>query len=184
MTRDLFRELGGETIFSAVNTDIEQLNKKYPVQFHVYRVLFSEGKGGKAEALPGASCNGKSNYFARYSPDGKWIVFTQSENGIVLQPDSRLVIIPSSGGKPRQMRCNRSRLNSWHTWAPNSRWLAFVSKENMPYTELYLTHIDENGNDSVPIRITRFNKLGYAVNVPEFANIGMEAICKIGVQKH
>ncbi len=54
----------------------------------------------------------------------------------------------------------------------------------MPYTELYLTHIDENGNDSVPIRISRFNKPGYAVNVPEFANIHPEAIYKISVQKN
>jgi hypothetical protein len=182
MTRDLFRELGGETIFSAVNTNIDQLNKEYPVQFHVYRVPFNNGKGGNAEALPGASHNGKSNYFARSSPDGKWVVYTQSKSGLVLQPDSRLMILPSSGGKARQMRCNRSRLNSWHTWAPNGRWLAFVSKENMPYTELYLTHIDENGNDSVPVRISRFNKPGYAVNVPEFANIDREEILEIRMQ--
>ncbi len=182
MTHDLFSELGGETIFSAVDSDIDQLNRKYPVRFHVHRIPFNKGKGGMAEALPGASYNGKSNYFARYSPDGKWIIFTQSKSGLVLQPDSRLMIMPSSGGEPRRMRCNRSRLNSWHTWAPNSRWLAFVSKENMPYTELYLTHIDESGNDSVPIRISRFNKPGYAVNVPEFANIHPDAIYKIGVQ--
>ncbi len=182
MTRDLFRELGGETVFSAVGTDIAQLNEKYPVQFNIYRVPFNGGKGGRAEALAGASHNGKSNYFARCSPDGKWIVFTQSRSGLVLQPDSQLLILSSKGGKPQRMRCNRGRLNSWHSWAPNSRWLAFVSKENMPYTELYLTHIDDNGDDSVPIRISRFNKPGYAINVPEFANIAAKGIRKIAVQ--
>lgn len=181
MTRDLFRELGGETVFFAENTDIDRLNKKYPVHFNVYRVAFNHGTGGRAEAVPGASRNGKSNYFARYSPDGKWIVFTQSNSGLVLQPDSRLLMLPSGGGKPRIMRCNRSRLNSWHTWSPNGRWLAFVSKENMPYTELYLTHVDENGNDSIPVLLSRFNKPGYAINVPEFANINPSAIREISM---
>ena len=182
MMRDLFRELGGETVFSAANTNVSQLNKKYPVQFSVYRVHFSKGKGGRAEALPGASNNGKSNYFARCSPDGRWIVFTQSDSGIALQPDSRLLILPSSGGTPRLLNCNRKTLNSWHTWAPNSRWLAFVSKENMPYTELYLTHIDQNGRDSVPILISRFNKPGYSVNVPEFANIPVDGIRELSMR--
>jgi len=181
MTRDLFRELGGDTIFSVEDTDIDRLNNKYPVQFDIYRVPFSRGRGGSARALPGASHNGRSNYFGRYSPDGKWIVFTQSDSGLVLQPDSRLRIMPSDGSISRPMQCNRSRLNSWHTWSPNSRWLAFVSKENMPYTELYLTHIDEDGNDSVPVRVSRFNKPGFAINVPEFANIKAGGIQKIQI---
>jgi hypothetical protein len=86
------------------------------------------------------------------------------------------MILPSGGGEPRLLKCNRKTLNSWHTWAPNSRWLAFVSKENMPYTELYLTHIDNNGRDSVPVLVSRFNKAGYSVNVPEFANIPADGI--------
>jgi len=182
MTRDLYAELGGNTIFSASGTNIENLNKKYPVHFDVYKVPFNSGMGGSAIPLEGASCNGRSNYYARYSQDGRWIVFTQSNTGLVLQPDSRLYIMPANGGEARMMNCNRSRMNSWHTWAPNSRWLAFVSKENTPYTELYLTHIDEKGNDSVPVLISRFNKPGYAINVPEFAHIRAGSIHKISIQ--
>ncbi len=180
--RDLYAELGGDTIFSATGRDIETLNKQYPIQFNVYRVEFNGGKGGIAEPLQGASYNGRSNYFARYSPDSRWIVFTQSATGLVLQPDSRLYILPASGGKARLMNCNRSRMNSWHTWSPNGCWLGFVSKENMPYSELYLTHIDERGNDSVPVLISRFNKPGYAINVPEFANINAGDLQNISVQ--
>lgn len=181
MKRDLYAELGGNTVFSATDTDIEALNSKYPVQFDVYEADFNRGKGGNAVPLEGASRNGKSNYFARYSPDGRWIVFTQSRTGLVLQPDSRLYIVPRSGGRARLMTCNRSRLNSWHSWSPNGRWLAFVSKENMPYTELYLTHLDEKGVDSVPVLVSRFNKPGYAVNVPEFAPIGSNGIRNISM---
>ncbi|MEJ2246936.1 MAG: hypothetical protein P8Y80_12790 [Acidobacteriota bacterium] len=181
-TRDLYAELGGDTIFSAVDADVENLNKQYPVHFNVYKVAFNDGNGGRAVPLEGASYNGRSNYFARYSPDGRWIVFTQSATGLVLQPDSRLYILPAGGGEARRMNCNRSRMNSWHTWSPNSRWLAFVSKENMPYTEMYLTHIDENGNDSIPVLASRFNKPGYAINVPEFVNIEAGGIQSISLQ--
>jgi len=181
MERDLFAELGGKTIFSVKDGDIDQLNKQYPVQFNIYRVSFNNGKGGQAEPLPGASHNGKSNYFPRYSPDGKWIVFTQSTTGIALQPDSKLYIMPVIGGKPRLMKCNFSKMNSWHTWSPNGKWLAFVSKENSAFTELFLTHIDENGNDSPPVLLARFNKAGYAINLPEFANIQAGSIRQITV---
>jgi hypothetical protein len=184
MKRDLFRELGGKTIFHAEKDEnVEELNGKYPVQFDIYRVPFNDGMGGHAEPLQGASHNGKSNYCARYSPDGKWIVFTQSKTGLVLQPDSKLYIVPSSGGEPKKMRANLTRVNSWHTWSPNSRWLAFVSKENSHFTELFLTHIDEQGNDSPPILLNRFNKRGYAINVPEFANISPKAIKKISLKE-
>ena len=52
----------------------------------------------------------------------------------------------------------------------------------MPYTELYLTHIDENGNDSIPVLASRFNKPGYAINVPEFINIEADGIHSISLQ--
>lgn len=179
---DLFWELGGQTVFSVEDADIDQLNYKYPIKFDIYRIPFNNGKGGIAKPLPGASNNGKSNYYPRYSPDGKWIVFTQSETGLAIQQDSKLIIMPASGGKTRLMRANLRRLNSWHTWSPNSKWLAFVSKENTPFTELFLTHIDEQGNDSPPVLLSRLSKPGYAINVPEFANISPLAIKRMTVK--
>ncbi|NIM70663.1 MAG: hypothetical protein GTO48_09490, partial [Xanthomonadales bacterium] len=47
--------------------------------------------------MPGASHNGMSNYFPRFSPDGKWLVFCQSDSFMLLQPDSTLYIVPSTG---------------------------------------------------------------------------------------
>jgi Tol biopolymer transport system component len=123
-----------------------------------------------------------SNYFARYSPDGKWIVFTQSKTGIMLQPDSQLFIVPSEGGRARKMNCNRKLFNSWHSWSPNGKWLLFSSKVNSPFTEIFMTHIDENGNDSPPVLLSRFSDSAYAANVPEFVNIKPDAINEIRVQ--
>jgi hypothetical protein len=165
-----------DTIESAKNSDIdpgsriEDLNRKYRIQYDLYRIPFNDCKGGTPEPLSGASNNGKSNYCARYSPDGKWIVFNQSETGLLLQPDSQLYIIPAQGGTARKMKCNTDIMNSWHTWSPNSRWLVFASKMNSPFTELFLTHVDENGNDSPPVLLWRLNSKEYAATIPEFTN--------------
>jgi len=148
-------------------------------KYDLYRIPFNEGKGGLAEPIPGASNNGKSNYFPRLSPDGKWMVFTQSENFMLLQPDSKLYIMPAEGGEPREMNCNTNEMNSWHSWSPNGKWLVFSSKERGPYTRLFLTHIDENGNDTPPVILENFLQPERAANIPEFVDIKSEKLVQI-----
>ena len=140
-------------------------------RFDLYRIPFNDGKGGEAEPLEGASGDGMSNYFAKYSPDGKWIVFCKADSFMLLQPDSKLYIIPAEGGKARKMRCNTNQMNSWHSWSPNGKWMVFSSKANTPYTQLFLTHIDEEGNDSPPVVLSSFTNTERAANIPEFVNI-------------
>src|SRR6185369_14429536 len=115
----------------------------------------------------------------KVSPDGKWIIFVQNRNGLLMRPDSRLFIVPFAGGKPRLMNCNTKLMNSWHSFSPNGRWLAFSSKARSPFTQLLLTHIDENGNDSPPVLVENATAANRAVNIPEFVNIaqgGLEHI--------
>ncbi len=145
-----------------------------PVQYDLYRIPFNDGKGGKAEPIRGASANGMSNSFPKISPDGKWLVYVQARNGLLMRPDSQLYIVPVEGGTPRRMRANTTRMNSWHSFSPNGRWLAFSSKSRSPYTQMYLTHIDENGNDSPAILVENATAANRAVNIPEFVNIGKD----------
>lgn len=144
---------------------------KRDYKYDIYRIPFNDGKGGKAEPIEGASKNGMSNYFPKISPDGKWMVYCRAKNFMLLQPDSKLYILPASGGSPRLMNCNLSNLNSWHSWSPNGKWLVFSSKERGKYTKLYLTHIDEFGNDSPPVLLENLGMEGRACNIPEFVNI-------------
>ena len=153
-----------------------------PFQFDLYRIPFNDGKGGKPVPLEGASHNGLSNFFARYSPNGKWIVFCRAKNYMLLQPDSELYIMPSEGGKARRLRCNTHLMNSWHSWSPNSRWLVFSSKSNSIYTQLFLTHIDDDGDSSPPILLSHFTDPDRAANIPEFVNVSATAITKIHEQ--
>jgi hypothetical protein len=153
-----------------------------PLKYDLYRIPFNAGKGGKAEPLEGASNNGMSNYFARYSPDGRWIVFCRAKKFMLLQPDSELYIIPAKGGKARKLRCNTSRMNSWHSFSPNGKWLVFASKAYSDYTQLFLTHIDENGCSTPAVLLERLTAKNRAANIPEFVNASPGAIVKIHKQ--
>ena len=141
------------------------------IQYDLYRIPFNHGAGGVAEPVEGASRNGMSNNFPKVSPDGKWIVFVECKNGLLMRPDSRLFIVPFRGGRARPLSCNTPRMNSWHSFSPNGRWLVFSSKGRSLYTQMYLTHIDKNGNDSPAIRIENATAANRAVNIPEFVNV-------------
>jgi tetratricopeptide (TPR) repeat protein len=150
--------------------------------FDLYRIPFNDGKGGEPHPLEGASNNGISNFFAKYSPDGKWIVFCKAKNYMLLQPDSELYIIPAEGGEARRLQCNTNRMNSWHSWSPNGKWLVFSSKANSVYTQLFLTHMDEQGRSSPPVLLSHLTDPDRAANIPEFVGTKPSAIKKINEQ--
>ncbi len=150
------------------------------IQYDLYWVPFNDGKGGRPTPVAGASHNGMSNSFPKVSPDGRWIVWVKARNAELMRPDSQLYIVPApAGGVPRRMRCNTSLMNSWHSFSPNGRWLVFSSKSRSPYTQMYLTHIDEQGNDSPAILIDNATAANRAVNIPEFVNIPPDQLMAI-----
>ena len=149
------------------------------LRYDLYRIPFNDGKGGQAEPIRGASGNGMSNSFPKISPDGRWIVYVQARNGLLMRPDSQLHIVPAEGGEARRMRCNTPLMNSWHSFSPNGRWMVFSSKSRSPYTQMFLTHIDENGDDSPAILIENSTAANRAVNIPEFVNIAPDGLLKI-----
>jgi tetratricopeptide (TPR) repeat protein len=151
------------------------------IQYDLYRVPFNNGKGGKAERIDGASANGMSNSFPKVSPDGKWIVFVEARNAELMRPDSKLYIVPFDGGVVRPLKSNMDPMNSWHSWSPNSRWLVFSSKGLGPYTKMFLTHIDAEGNSSPAVLIDNATASNRAVNLPEFVNTSMDGIENIEV---
>ena len=160
----------------------EFLEDKKPFQFDLYRIPFNGGQGGMPEPLAGASFNGRSNFFPKYSPDGKWIVFCQAANYMLLQPDSELYIIPAAGGPARRLRANTRRMNSWHSFSPNGKWLVFSGKPDSPYTRLYLTHIDEQGESTPAVVLDHLTAPDRAANIPEFVNATSSAIRQIREQ--
>lgn len=157
----------------------EFLEEGKTFRFDLYRIPFNDGRGGEAVPLVGASGNGRSNFFARYSPDGKWIVFCQANSFMLLQPDSELYVVPAEGGVARRLDCNTNRMNSWHSWSPNGKWLVFSSKAHSPYTQLFLAHMDEQGQCAPAMVLDQFTAADRAANIPEFVNLGPDAITRI-----
>jgi tetratricopeptide (TPR) repeat protein len=151
------------------------------VQYDLYRVPFNDGRGGTPEVIVGASHNRKSNNFPKVSPDGRWIIFVQCLNGQLMRPDSQLYIVPFDGGEARRLAGNTSLMNSWHSFSPNGRWLVFSSKARSFYTQMYLTHIDLQGNSSPAILIDNATAANRAVNIPEFVNTAGDGIEEIQV---
>jgi len=140
-------------------------------KFDVYKIPWNQGKGGVAVPLRGASNNGMSNYFARATPDGKWVVFVQAANFMLLQPDSQLYIVPFEGGSARRMTCNTPAMNSWHSFSPNGRWMVFASKARGAFTQLWLTHLDDSGQDTPAVLLEHLSTPERAANIPEFVKL-------------
>ncbi len=67
-------------------------------------------------------------------------------------------------------------MNSWHSWSPNGKWLVFSSKAYSVYTQLFLTHIDEQGQSTPPVVLANFTEKNRAANIPEFVNVKPGAI--------
>jgi tetratricopeptide (TPR) repeat protein len=93
-----------------------------------------------------------------------------------MRPDGKLHIVPFEGGEARLMRCNTPLMNSWHSFSPNGRWMVFSSKSRSPYTQMFLTHVDEHGNDTPAILVENSTAANRAVNIPEFVNIPADGL--------
>jgi len=159
-----------ESVITDESITADFVSGKKDFKYDLFKIPFNDGKGGKPEPIEGASNNGKSNYFPTVSPDGKWIVYCQANNYMMLRPDSRLYIVPVNGGESRKLKCNLPNLNSWHDWSPNGKWLVFASKSFSIFTDLFLTHIDAEGNASVPVLIDIRKRRDCALNYPMFVN--------------
>jgi len=178
----LKRAAGPRKALLSIDECREFVEEGKPFKFDLYRIPFNDGKGGKAEPVAGASFNGMSNFFPKYSPDGKWIVFCKAKNYMLLQPDSELYIIPAEGGEAGRLRANTARMNSWHSFSPNGKWLVFSGKPDSAYTRLFLTHIDEHGRSSPAVVLDHLTASDRAANIPEFVNADPAAIRHIREQ--
>ena len=161
----------------------ERANDPEETQIHydLYRIPFNGGRGGTPVPISGASSNGMSNSFAKVTPDGKFIIWVQAKNGLLMRPGSKLWMVPLAGGAARRMRCNGEVMNSWHSISPNGHWMVFSSKHFTGYTQLFLTHLDGQGGDSPFILLPNSTADNRAANIPEFANIGYDELNNIDV---
>ena len=154
------------------------------IKYDLYRIPFRGGEGGVPEPIAGASRNGMSNTFPKVSPDGRWIVFVQCRNGAA-HASRQPVVHRSRGGRAGAAHAVQHAADEFVAQLFAQRPLAGVFVQGRsPYTQMYLTHIDADGNDSPPILIENSTAANRAVNIPEFVNIPPDGLRQIGGPVH
>jgi Tol biopolymer transport system component len=141
------------------------------IPFELYAIPVDGGKDSVPQPVEGAANNGRSNYFPRFSPDGKWFSFCQCDGGDLIRSSSDIYLKPGNlKGPAHRLECNVPyAADSWHSWSSSSRWLVWASKrEGGIYANLYLTHIDETGHASPAIRVPVPKNPDASFNIPEF----------------
>ena len=147
---------------------------KHPsiTQLDLYIIPFRDGLGGSPAPVPGASANGKSNFYARFSPDGKWMSWVQADYASLIKASSDIYLMSADfRSGPRALASNVPHAaDSWHSWSSNSRWILFATKrEDGIFARLYMTHIDEAGNASPAVRLPiETPRMRMSFNIPEF----------------
>ncbi|MBD5324205.1 MAG: cytochrome C biosynthesis protein [Bacteroides sp.] len=83
------------------------------------------------EVVYPAAERGESVSFPRVDPTGRWLLFTLSSYGnfSIWHPESNLILLDLTDGTIREVtEINSNDVDSYHSWAPNGRWVVFSSK--------------------------------------------------------
>jgi hypothetical protein len=141
------------------------------ILYDLYVLDLNETQNPTPRPIEGACQNGRSNYYARFSPDGKWLSFCQSDGGDLIRSSSELCLLPGTlQGPAHRLECNtENAADSWYSWSANSRWIVFSSKRGSGvYAYLYMTHIDDHGHASPAIPLPIAEEPYSSFNIPEF----------------
>ncbi|MGC9336651.1 MAG: S41 family peptidase [Candidatus Cloacimonadia bacterium] len=129
---------------------IQQGYYRFPTVYNDSVVFTSEDElwivstgGGIARQLtatPGIA------YYPRFSPDGKWLAFTGTEEG-----HHEIYIMPSEGGTPRRLTFLGAQ-SYVAGWSRDGKYVLFASNFSQPFSRLfYIYKVSLNGN--LPERI-------------------------------
>lgn len=133
--------------------------------------------GDKVDTVYNAIRTGKDATFPRVSPDGRFLLFAETEYGCfaIWHKDSELRMIDLKDGTFHTLdEVNGPDADSYHSWSGNSRWIVWASRRiDGLYSRLFIAHIDKDGKASKPFLMPQ-KDMGHdrmlmkSYNVPEF----------------
>lgn len=120
---------------------------------------------------------GHSVSFPRVSPDGKWLIYTQSDYGnfSIWHAEADLWLLNIATGETRLMtEVNSNDVDSYHSWSSNGEWFVFSSKRmDGLWARPFIAHFDSTtGKASRPFLLPQenpqfYNNFTRTFNIPE-----------------
>lgn len=149
------------------------------LHYNIYSRPYDAATGlfGRQRLLFDADSIGKSVAFPRVSPDGRWLLFSMGRSGQfhVWHSDADLFVLDLQSGTVSALEAaNSPRMESYHAWSSNGRWILFTSRRtDANYTRLYLSYFDEDGQAHTPLLLPQRDprhdeRLLRSYNVPEW----------------
>lgn len=148
--------------------------------------------GDRIDTVYSAARSGHGATFPRVSPDGRFILFTETDFGCfaIWHHDADLRLLNLEDGSISSLdEANSAEAESYHCWSSNGRWIIYVSRRlDGLYSRLYISHIDENGKASKAFLLPQKDSHYYeeelrSYNVPEFiigtVSFNMDDMAKI-----
>jgi hypothetical protein len=129
-------------------------NQNYKnIRYDLVRVGFDQQQAtfGKPETFLSATETGLSITFPRFSPDGRFLLFSMSEYGNfpLARSGGHLYIMDMQSRQYRKLECNGERSDSYHSWSSNGHWIVFSSRRDDGISARpYFSYLDGQGHAS------------------------------------
>ena len=151
------------------NTHVPDTAVKYDLLRIAYNA--SNGTWGQTDTLITANETGKSISFPEVSPDGKYMIFCMSDYGYftVYSPTSDLYLMNLESREYSKLAVNSDYVESFHSWASNSKWFLFISKRlDGLYSRVFFSYMDSTGSASKPFLLPQKDPDYYTTHVLNF----------------
>lgn len=142
----------GRWLYFSVANPVHMPEGLDSLHYDLVRCPFDDtlGQLGEVDTVYSSSKQGGTALMPRVSPDGKYVLYTVSQNGAFnlyhKESNFEMVSTDSSMAVPMQIDCsaiNSDEAESYHVWSSNGRWMMFSSKRvDGRYTRLFIAHFD------------------------------------------
>lgn len=152
------------------------------LKYAILRTDFNETNGtlgNKVDTIYNPRTDGGSVSFPRISPDGRFLLFTESESGTFpiwhKQADLKMIDLQTKK-QVDTAPLNSKDVDSYHSWDQKGKWIIFSSRRlDGRYTRLFIAHFDPKSGFSKPFLLPQEtpehnNERMYSYNIPEFVN--------------
>jgi len=147
------------------------------VRYNLCRVEFDPAKGEIREPIDTlVRADSLSYTFPRLSPDGRYMMYTETTYGQfpIWHSDAEIRMIDVESRQSIDMSAlNSPDTESYHSWSSGSDWVVVSSRrDNSLYTLPYICHIGEDGRPAKPFLLPQedpytYDYLLYSFNIPE-----------------